>query len=630
MTAVNRPAIALRLAFAGKRSLPPGTDLAHLLSPLFAAVEAAVTGVVARDRGWYSEAKPRLTLVSGLADGADQIASTTFLDGADATAERVIAAILPFAPDAYCFASPMADAERFRALLGRAAYVVELDGEARRDLPPDAEEGRRERTAAYRAQAEVMQRHADILIVVDDGSAGAAGGTAETTRRALGIGLPVIRIIVPAGEVRVVRTLDDLDHGDNAAPPPAEAAVAALVADLLAVPQPPVRRGHAHAGGHHQLVTEFFGGEERRMLPRQRVWRWFEHRFRPKETIEDDVAAPPIEPYRLRANALNAQYAGLYRGTFLLGYALAVAAVCLAVLSIIVLIRNSSAHSPDYQAWWVLLWLGLAKLSAVIWIQRAARTANRERWAEKAVDYRYLAEGLRTVVYLPAAASFRPPPPLSAPFATRVVEQSTVDRLFHAIVRQVNPADATPPSKGQPIRPLAAGALAVIRTGWIGRQLAYHRRTAATMAAMSRRLEKLANFLSVAVIAVVCADLLILVLGGLHVLPDDLADPLYKAAPWLLFTAAILPAAVAALNGVRFQSECSRLADRSERMISILEGFDRRAATLAERVATADRRPPPPRLHIVDALRLGEDVARVTLDEVAEWSALYAKELVEP
>ena len=30
------------------------------------------------------------------------------------------------------------------------------------------------------------------------------------------------------------------------------------------------------------------------------------------------------------------------------------------------------------------------------------------------------------------------------------------------------------------------------------------------------------------------------------------------------------------------------------------------------------------------ALRLGEDVARITLDEVAEWSALYAKELVEP
>jgi hypothetical protein len=629
MPAVNRPAIALRLAFAGKRSLPPATDLAGRLRPLFAAIASAVTGVVAKDRGWYSEQRPRLTLVSGLADGADQIASLAFLDGADAAADRVIAAILPFDAEAYCVASPMADVQRFRALLDRCAYVVELDGEAARGLSPDAGEGRRERTAAYRAQAEVMQRHADVLIVVDDGTEGAAGGTAETTRRALGIGLPVIRVIVPKGDVRVLRTLDELDHPDG--PAPAEPAIAALVTDLLAAPQPPPRRGHAHAAhGHHELVTEFFGGEKRRRLPRQHIWRWFERRFRPREEIEDDTAPPPIEAYRLRANELNAQYAGLYRGTFLLGYVLAVAAVCLAVLSIIVLLRNSSAHSPGYQAWWVLLWLGLAKLSAVIWIQRAARTANRERWAEKAVDYRYLAEGLRTMAYLPAAASFRPPPPLSAPFATRVVEQSTVDRLFHALVRQVNPAESTPAPNGQPIRPLAASALSAIRTGWIGRQLAYHRRTAATMAAMSRRLETLANFLSVAVIAVVCADLLILVLGGLHWLPDAVADPLYKVAPWLLFTAAILPAAVAALNGVRFQSECSRLADRSERMISILEGFDRRAATLAERVATADRRPPPPRLHIVDALRLGEDIARVTLDEVADWSALYAKELVEP
>ncbi|MCW5719401.1 MAG: hypothetical protein KIS68_16405 [Bauldia sp.] len=629
MTAVNRPAIALRLAFAGKRTLPPGADLAGRLAPLFATIEAAVAGVVARDRGWYSEARPRLTLISGLADGADQIAATAFLDGATTVADRAIAAILPFDPDAYCFASPMADAERFRALLARAAYVMELDGDARRDLPSEAEEGKRVRAAAFRAQAEVMLRHADVLIAVDDGDGGEAGGTLETTRRALAIGMPVIRLVVPNGDVTVIRTLDEFEDCDGA---PAGPAIAGFVADLLAAPAS-ARAAGRHAGlhdGQQALVTEFFGGEERRRLPREHIWRWFERRFRSRGTVEDDTAPEPIEAYRRRANALNERYAGLYRGTFILGYALAVAAVCLAVLSIIVLLRNSSAHSPDYQAWWVLLGLGLAKLAAVIWIQRAARTANRERWAEKAVDYRYLAEGLRTMAYLPAAASFRPPPPLSAPFATRVVEQSIVDRLFHALVRQVNPAEATPPAPGQPIRPRAAEAVAAIRSGWIGRQLAYHRRTATAMAAMGGWLERLGNVLSVAVIAVVCLDLLILVLGGLHVLPDAIAEPSYKVAPWLLFVAAILPAAVASLNGVRFQSECSRLADRSERMISILEGLDRRAAALSARVAAAGARPPPPRLHIIDALRLGEDIARVALDEVAEWSALYAKELVEP
>jgi hypothetical protein len=32
---------------------------------------------------------------------------------------------------------------------------------------------------------------------------------------------------------------------------------------------------------------------------------------------------------------------------------------------------------------------------------------------------------------------------------------------------------------------------------------------------------------------------------------------------------------------------------------------------------------------LVDAVRLGDDVARLTIDEVAEWSAIYGKEFVE-
>jgi len=302
--------------------------------------------------------------------------------------------------------------------------------------------------------------------------------------------------------------------------------------------------------------------------------------------------------------------------------------VILAGLALVVLLMNPSAHSPDYPAWWVLLGLGLAKLAAVIWIQRASRSANAKAWSERAVDYRYIAEALRAMTYLPQTGCFRPPRPLSAPFATRVVVQGQVDRLFQALVRQVRPADVTPPpSRDGALRPDPRAALRAIRENWLTGQITYHRRNATALAAMSRSLERTANAFSVGVVLIVGIDLLLLIAGGLHWLPGTVEPVVYDAAPWLLFLAAILPAAVASLNGIRFQSECARLADRSEQMIGILAGFTERAAAMERRLAAGIG---IRRLPIIDALRLAEEISRVTLDEVADWSALYAKDIVEP
>jgi hypothetical protein len=61
-------------------------------------------------------------------------------------------------------------------------------------------------------------------------------------------------------------------------------------------------------------------------------------------------------------------------------------------------------------------------------------------------------------------------------------------------------------------------------------------------------------------------------------------------------------------------------------MIGILTGLDMRASALQ---AAAPRDAHGPKLTSA-ALKLAEDTARITLDEVAEWSAIYAKEFVEP
>jgi hypothetical protein len=175
------------------------------------------------------------------------------------------------------------------------------------------------------------------------------------------------------------------------------------------------------------------------------------------------------------------------------------------------------------------------------------------------------------------------------------------------------------------------------------------------------------------VIAFVAVDvvLILALLGGW--VPKRWENALHGATPWLVFFAALLPAVVASLNGVRFQSECRRLAERSAVMRTILRGHDpgslrssagwwhdvvlffrsiflfwpnetppaappsrsegRWAAAdrLAQRIAIATANPDTdPGSWTPEVLRLTESVAEVFVQEVAEWSVLYAKELPEP
>ncbi len=129
-----------------------------------------------------------------------------------------------------------------------------------------------------------------------------------------------------------------------------------------------------------------------------------------------------------------------------------------------------------------------------------------------------------------------------------------------------------------------------------------------------------------------------------HWLPPDWSHRLHAASPWLLFLAALLPAAVAALNGLRFQSECRRLAERSATLRVILGGRPaapanprqitggrgRQAMDLGQRIAAAHADPATdPGAWSLDTLLLAERIAEDCTREVAEWSVLYAKELPE-
>ena len=592
----------------------------------------------------------------------------------------------------------------------RCRYIVELDGlHDQPEPPPEADSprerlARRRRARGYRAQSKVLLRQVDLLIAAADPDAqGKAGGTLETITAALAFGLPVVFIHTGDASIRVVDPEQDLASAlADPLPTDAEldAALDRLVWQLIADPELAANRPGEDPGVEGvPLLREFFDAphtppapERHSFADRLRLGSWgaLRRRLEPRPGAKAtasggdgfEAEGSPFYAYRDRARRLNHYYGGLYRGAFVLGYGLAVSAVLLATLALVLVGEGQSeagrflklavsglAHGPEpgtasgyahaaLPDWLVpaLLALGLGKLVIVWFLARNTRRANDGHWNDLAVDYRYLAERLRAMLYLPLTGSFQPPAAAAPQYASRVAHQSAVDWLFDAILRSVSPAafaseETLPGWNGgtlrvRVLRPRPARALAVVRDDWVQGQVAYHADNACVMRRLDLLTEQTARRLSSALVAVVLLDLCLVVWEIRGTLPESVAPTAHLAAPWLMFLAALLPAAVAALSGLRFQSECRRLAERSEHLRRLLGG----------RPADRDARPPElsggrwqdvsrlmARIEAcsadvdgdigawsADALIATERVARDCVGEVAEWSVLYAKELSDP
>jgi hypothetical protein len=153
--------------------------IARQLASVFSEIETAVRDECARN----GSPLPTLRLISGLAEGADQIAVSSRPDG------WWLHAILPFPRARY--ESDFAPAHatggvdrrpEFRSALAQAASVVEL---------PDQGDP----VLGYEQAGESMLHESDLLIVVWDGLPGSGrGGTQAVIERAMALELPVIWI----------------------------------------------------------------------------------------------------------------------------------------------------------------------------------------------------------------------------------------------------------------------------------------------------------------------------------------------------------------------------------------------------------------------------------------------------
>jgi len=619
---VPLPDLVLRLAFAGTRQTRDcGPTLKGAIAELlerFAARLGEQWAERASNLGrYYSDVKPRLRLVTGLAEGADAIVVQAFgdLQPPDIVALE-LAAVLPCDSKSYRESRNAEFRPEFDKYRDSCAYVVEGDGL----LPTgDTPYAKRCRARAYRLQATLLLRQADVLIAAfNPEQEGGVGGTVETIQAALSLHLPVVLINATSNAIVFLdRSADMPVDWSLFRGPLAEVGtwLEPLIDEIVGGPRDP----------HTSDLIEIYFDTSTSLRTRRSdhflgaFWRLFQNAMAEEGKQKLSAAEEPEGPltrWRHRARNLTYDNGNRYRGVFLLNYTLAIVAVGLATATLGLFAWGGVGHE-------FVVSIGIVKLSVLILMLVIADRANKSHWSARAAAYRYLAERLRTMHYLPALGNFGPVIANRSLSSVASHQRSSIDWLFAAQVRSQSPAlyAADASASGTAFVRISSGsALERIEIDLLGDatsgQIGYHQRNEFRMGAMNSKTERWVTGMVWGVIAAVVLDL---VVGFVS----------HHAAILLVEIAAVLPAAVASFHGIRFQSECERLADRSAAMAQLLKGHVARAREIRNDIESRNSQASGSDRMVgsggVEALRHAERIASDMLAEVDEWSVLYAK-----
>lgn len=237
---------SLTVALAGKRRITPEHErhMSESLRLTFQAIDDCLLESAAHLP--RTSRPPCMTLVTGLADGADQIAGRIFLSETNpAGSKRILGAVLPCPGDEFARNSPVEDREAFEAAAESCAFITVLRGRLRPPAPVDldteiARQAKRERGDAFAAQAEALLYDADLLVAIDDpDDEGEVGGTRDTLTRAIELGMPVILLHLGRPGVRLMPSPEGLEQRSYLNGVAARHAIQVLVDRVLDLTQEP-------------------------------------------------------------------------------------------------------------------------------------------------------------------------------------------------------------------------------------------------------------------------------------------------------------------------------------------------------------------------------------------------------
>ncbi|WP_051661163.1 hypothetical protein [Bosea sp. 117] len=629
ITRPPKPTLALTVGVVGHRlnKLPAdASSIALRLADAFRAVDAACSRFHAAHGELFAPEAPRLRLMTGYAEGADQLAIHQRPHG------WRIAAVLPFPRERYRedFAPGHSGdggdgRAAFDALLALADTVTELPGARAvpQRRPEDADDA-----TAYAEVGAFLLRQADILVAVWDGARSAgAGGTAEVIGKAVEAGIPVICIDTDGAAPQL---LLERAHVAHAAGRPAadEAAIAAVVERMLALIERPTEL-HDEASEHRvpassRLAT--FLKERWRPVCRWTTYDWLRRGARPWNWRLRLRATPPGEGYTdwsgflagaprgggsleriadvlhprfLVANNLATHFSHVYRSAYILIYLLALLAVAIALYSLLPFDDHGDrAYALEHKAVLVLVELMIVGLIILL-----VYLGRRRSWHDRWVDYRALAEMLRHLRFLSLLGEYGGTRPGHAPLTNAGTEW--VVWYVRATSRELGVPGAVFDADYQ------RRALTATWDTEVKEQIDYNLRNAHELSHLRHRLHLWGDICFFGTAGVL--TIFLLVFGFDHLLPGTgVADLLYAVKPYVSFAAAFLPALGAAFASINFTGD--------------FEGFARRSAQTAHGLEEleADYRHALEELDLETTSDTLVATARIMTEDISFWQSLYS------
>jgi len=549
----------------------------HVLS----LIEEAGRDLLDAERDCFARLQPRLQFVSPVADGADQIAAEVALE-----LGWELQAILPFERAQYrASLANHGSRERFDALLGRAACLLELPGDPDHGLE------------AYVMTGRATVAHCDVLIAIWDGlPPRGRGGTGEVVQLALTRGTAIIHVpLYPGGDTRILWSAFDPTVLTVADDPGVERPlervdVDALLRGLL-MPPPDAQE--------QRFLRRFLGERLRRVRARieypllltaagvrpfrardfttrhadaqtRDEWR----RYRAGCAEAHNIAAPIglLEQSYSWADSLGTHFAQTYRSGHIFNFVLGGVAVCFGLAAFM------APHLKIEEAALELMITLAIILNAII--------GTRLEWHRRWLDYRQLAERLRPMRSLKLLGIAAPDPPGTE---TNPVPKRWIDWYASGMWRAMGcPTGAID-------RACAAQLGKAIADHEVEPQMSYHERNAKQIELLDRRLEQIGMVLFAATVVVTIATVVGLGLGSNFV---------NRYSNWFTLVSAGFPALGTAVFGIRFQADFGGDALRSLATASTLRQLDSELRKDVSLSRAAD---------------LAEQAARIMLADLDEW-----------
>ena len=546
-------------------------------------IEQAAIALYRREQESFSADPPLFTLVSPLAEGADQMAAAAAL-----ARGWQLQAVLPF--DRAAYVADFDDEEsrtRFQQLVEAAACVLELPGD-----PHDPLE-------AYVMAGRGTVAHCDILLAVWDGlPPRGRGGTGEIVELAINRGTAIVHLPMAADlPLEILWSAFDphvvtwTGHDRNVHRPFDEEHLALLLDATLALPPDPRER---------QFFAQFARERQRKVRARLEyplllaltgVGRLKSNHWREARSVAaideewrnfvagcsdcHGVSAPLELLHKAYgwADRMATYYAQTFRSGHIFNFVMAAAAVLLGL---------SSFALPASK-----LNLALAEMLITLAIIINSVAGVRQEWHRRWLDYRQLAERLRPVRSLKLLAIAAPDPPGNAanPVAHRWIDwyAASVWRALGCPHGRIAPANAAQLSE------------AIVRHE-LEPQIDYNERSAAQIEKLDRRLARFGMGLFVATLVSST-----IVIFGLIYDPDWVEN----TNDWFTLLSAGFPAVGTAIFGIRFQGDFGASALRSRSTAQTL-------AAIRDQMASGE-----PSLN--RSADLMEQASRAMLADLDEW-----------